>query len=342
MGAFMRVSLFVTCLTDLFYPDVAACVVRILRRLGLQVDFPKDQTCCGQPALNSGFTDEFRSVAGRMIDVFQDAPVVVTPSGSCCSIVREYFPRAFEDDPAMHKRAEALAARTFEFVEYLEKVLKVDWSKWDLHFPAVATYHYSCHLRGIGMTDEAVRLLTRIRGIEYRPMEKMDQCCGFGGTFSVKYGELSGAMVRDKVACIRATGADVVMVNDGGCAMNIGGALHREGVPVKVMHIAEILDQAMKSSGGRVQGSGIGGQGSGAGVQGSAIGVQGSGCGGKVGACCCESGHDPKSQIGDPSAVSTSTVPQGECGGRPAQRPAATETWESPTGNGTRSAGGAQ
>ncbi len=241
----MCVSLFVTCLTDLFYPDVAAAVVRVLRRLGVEVDFPKDQTCCGQPALNSGYMDDFRAVAARMIDVFKDAQIVVTPSGSCCSIVREHFPHAFQHDPNMRPRAEALAAKTFEFVEFLEKVLKVDWSKWDLHFPAIATYHYSCHLRGIGMTDEAVQLLKKIRGIQYRPCEKMEQCCGFGGTFSVKYGDLSGAMVRDKIACIQATGADLLMVNDGGCAMNIAGAFNRAGVSMRIMHIAEILDQAM-------------------------------------------------------------------------------------------------
>jgi len=241
----MRVSLFVTCLTDLFYPDVAISVVRVLHRLGLDVDFRRQQTCCGEPALNSGFSDEFRAVAARMIEVFEPSEVVVSPSGSCCSIVREHFPHAFEHDPAMRARAEALAGKTFEFVEFLEKVLKVDWSRWNLHFPAVATYHYSCHLRGLGITDEAVQLLGKIGGIKYRPLEKIEQCCGFGGTFAVKYADISGAMVRDKVACIQATGADVLVVNDGGCAMNIVGALRRTGAQIRPLHIAEILDQAM-------------------------------------------------------------------------------------------------
>ncbi len=242
----MKVSLFVTCLTDLFYPDVAASVVRVLRRLGCRVDFPRDQTCCGQPALNSGCADDFRPVAARMIRIFQDAEVVVTPSGSCCSIVREYFPHTFADDPILHDRAVALAAKTFEFVEFLEKKLRPDWSRWELEFPAVATYHYSCHLRGIGMgPDDVARVFSRLRGFEYRPLEKIDQCCGFGGTFAVKYGEISGPMVRDKVACIRRTGADVLVINDGGCTMNIAGACRREGVDIRVLHIAEILDQAM-------------------------------------------------------------------------------------------------
>jgi len=242
----MHVSLFVTCLNDLFYPDVAECVVRVLRRLGVTADFPKAQTCCGQPALNSGFLDEFRVVAARMIDVFEPSPIVVTPSGSCCSIVREYFPHVFKDDPAMHTRARAMADKTFEFVEFLEKKLKVDWTPWELTFPAVATYHYSCHMRGIGMTDEVIGLLGKIKGLQYRPLEKMEQCCGFGGTFSVKCGDISGAMARDKVRCIRDTGADLLVLTDGGCALNITGACHREGLNIQVKHIAQILDEAMQ------------------------------------------------------------------------------------------------
>lgn len=241
----MKVSLFVTCLTDLFYPDVAESVVRILRRLGVDVDFPRSQTCCGQPALNSGFKDDFKAVAARMIDVFEASEAVVTPSGSCCSIVREHYPHFFEDDPKMHARAKAMAAKTYEFVEFLEKVLKVDWTPWKLSHSCVATYHYSCHLRGIGMTNEAALLLQKFDGLEYRELEKMDQCCGFGGTFSVKYGDISGEMARDKVRCIAATGANLLVCNDGGCSMNIQGACRRNGVEVDVKHIATLLDEAM-------------------------------------------------------------------------------------------------
>lgn len=246
----MVVSLFVTCLTDLFYPDVAECVVRVLRRLGIRTEFPAEQTCCGQPALNSGFMDEARSVAGRMIRIFEPAEVVVTPSGSCCSIVREYYPHLFEHDAEMHAKAVAMAGKTFEFVEFLEKVLKVDWTPWALEYQAVGTYHYSCHNRGIGITDEAVRLLQKIKGFEYRQIEKMEQCCGFGGTFSVKFPDISGAMVRDKVACIKATGADLLVCNDGGCTMNILGAARRENLNLNVVHIAQILDAAMTKTGG--------------------------------------------------------------------------------------------
>lgn len=248
----MTVSLFVTCLTDLFYPDVAECVVRILRRLGHRVEFPYDQTCCGQPALNSGYMDEFRKVAARAIKVFENAETVVTPSGSCCSIVREYYPHVFKDDPAMHARAVAMAGKTFEFVEFVEKVLKVDWSPWRLRYPGVGTYHYSCHHRGIGLAPETIiGLLQKIEAFDYRPMEKLDQCCGFGGTFAVKYPDISGAIVRDKVACIRASGAELLVCNDGGCTMNIMGACRREGVNIQVRHIAQIIDAAMQKREGQ-------------------------------------------------------------------------------------------
>ncbi len=242
----MRVSLFVTCLTDLYYPDVAECVVRILHRLGHEVEFIEDQTCCGQPALNSGYMDEFKAIAGRMIRLFENAEVVVTPSGSCCSIVREYYPQTFQDDPVMHAKAVAMAAKTFEFVEFLQKKLKVDWSRWNLRYSGSATYHYSCHHRGIDMSpDDVLGLIRELKGIDLRPLEKMDQCCGFGGTFAVKYGDISGAMVQDKVDCVKATGATTLICNDGGCTLNIAGALRRQGIEVEVKHIAELLDAAM-------------------------------------------------------------------------------------------------
>jgi L-lactate dehydrogenase complex protein LldE len=242
----MRISLFTTCLTDLFYPDAAESLVRVLHRLGHQVEYPEEQTCCGQPALNSGFTDEARSVAGRMIDVFDDAEVVVTPSGSCCSIVREYYPMLFKDDPRMRDRAIAMANKTFESVEFLQKKLRVDWSEWDLRYPAKATYHFSCHNRGIGMTAKDFEGLVReFKDLDYRRLEKIDQCCGFGGTFAVKMSDISGSIVRDKVACIKATGADLVICNDGGCTMNIQGAARREGLDLTFKHVIEMLDEAM-------------------------------------------------------------------------------------------------
>lgn len=244
----MRVSLFATCLGDLFYPDVPECVVRILNRLGHRVEFPEEQTCCGQPALNSGFMDDFKAVAARMIRIFENAEVIVTPSGSCCSIVREYYPHVFSNDPLMQLKAVAVAGKTFELVEFLQKKLKVDWKPWNLCYSGSATYHYSCHHRGIDMSPQDVMgLIREFRGLDFRPLEKMEQCCGFGGTFSVKHADISGAMVRDKVACIKATGADLLICNDVGCTMNIIGACRREGFHIQAKHIAQMLDEAMKN-----------------------------------------------------------------------------------------------
>jgi len=245
----VNVSLFVTCLADNFYPNVAASVVRVLRRFGVTVDCPKKQTCCGQPALNAGCGDDARAVAARMVKIFEPSELVVTPSGSCCSIVREYYPHLFDDDPVLRAKAVALAGKTFEFLEFLDRKLKVDWSRWDLEFPAVATYHYSCHMRGIGMSpDDVITMIRRFRGLEFRPLEKMDQCCGFGGTFSVKYPDISGALVRDKVACIQKTGAELLVMTDAGCIMNVAGACRRQGVNVRIMHLAEMIDQAMAAA----------------------------------------------------------------------------------------------
>ncbi len=245
----MKVHLFTTCLTDNFYPEVAVSVVRVLRRLGIEVDVPADQTCCGQPAFNSGLLDDARQVARHMLDVFEPCECVVTPSGSCCAMVRHYYPVLFADEPGQLARAHALGAKLFEFVEFVEKVLQVDWTPWRLHYEGSATYHYSCHLRGLGMTDEVPRLLTRIDGLDVRPLEKFDQCCGFGGTFAVKYGHISEALVNDKVDCVEQTGAEILVCNDGGCALNIAGVLHRRGSSIRLMHAAQILDAAMNGRG---------------------------------------------------------------------------------------------
>lgn len=248
----MKVSLFVTCLTDLYFPEVAESLVRVLHRLGVDCDFPAGQTCCGQPALNSGYLDEARAVARRMISVFENCETVVTPSGSCCSIVREYFPHLLQADPAEHRRAQAMADKTFEFSELLLKKLEVDFTPWDLPYEAVATFHYSCHNRGIGMSLADIEgMIRHFKGLEYRPLEKAEQCCGFGGTFAVKFGEISGAMVKDKIDCIRATGADTLICNDGGCSLNIVGALHREGIDIRTRHIASMLDEAMQAGNNR-------------------------------------------------------------------------------------------
>jgi len=157
-------------------------VTKILERLGCRVEFPAVQTCCGQPFFNNGFDSPARELARRMIEIFSPFDYVVTPSGSCCAMVREHFPHLFEqNDPALRK----LVAGTFEFVEFLDKVLKVDFSSFKLPTARTMTYHYTCHLRGLGVHDEGVKLLQQIGNVDFRPMEKSDQCCGFGGTFRV-------------------------------------------------------------------------------------------------------------------------------------------------------------
>ncbi|MHC4993665.1 MAG: (Fe-S)-binding protein [Planctomycetota bacterium] len=247
----MKVSLFVTCLTDTFYPRVGEAVVRVLEKLGCELDFPAAQTCCGQPMFNTGCHDEARKLARNLITVFEDSEVVVSPSGSCCAMIREYYAHElFKDDPHWRGRAETLAAKTYEFAEFLLNVLRVDLKElgcvWPGEEAAVkTTYHYSCHLRGLGMTDEAVRLLSMIRGVDYVPLVKSEQCCGFGGTFAVKYPEISGSMVADKVSCVSDTGADVLVCNDGGCALNIEGALRRNGKAVTTKHIAQIIAEGL-------------------------------------------------------------------------------------------------
>jgi len=241
-----QVALFVTCLTDQFYPQVGVAVTKILERLDCNVVFPSAQTCCGQPFFNNGFHAEARDLAQRFIEVFEPYEYIVTPSGSCCAMVREQFHELLHADPAWRPRMEKIVAKTFEFVEFLDRVLKVDLSAFSLPKPQSITYHYTCHLRGIGVKDEGVRLLKQVGNVEFHAMEKTDQCCGFGGTFAVKYPAISGAIVEDKVQCIAATGAKTLICNEAGCSMNIAGMCHRQGVQVKTKHLAELLAEAMR------------------------------------------------------------------------------------------------
>ncbi len=241
----MRVSLFITCLADTFYPRAGIALVKVLERLGCEVVFPAAQTCCGQPMYNNGFHAEAATLARRMIDVFEGEDPVVTPSGSCAAMIHDYYPTLLADDAAYARAAKALAARTFEFTQFLTQQLKVDLKAMGAHWPGRVTYHYSCHLRGIGVTDQTPRLLAQIDDIEYTPLPKAEQCCGFGGTFATKFPQISGSMVRDKVACIEQTGTDVVVCNDAGCTMNISGACRRHGKPVRFISLAEIIAESL-------------------------------------------------------------------------------------------------
>lgn len=235
-----RVSLFITCLGDQLFPDVGECVVSVLRRLGVEVDFNPAQTCCGQPAFNTGYREEAREVAARVLDIFQDAEYVVAPSGSCATMIRVFYPELFAHDPARLRQAQELRGRLFEFSEFLVKVLKVE--DVGASFARRVTYHDSCHLlRELGIESEPRKLIRGVKGIELVEMQDHQLCCGFGGTFSVKFPEVSVAMAEDKLRAAAEAGAEVIVANDSGCLMHLAGAIHRRGLPLQTMHLAELL-----------------------------------------------------------------------------------------------------
>ncbi len=239
------VALFVTCLTDQYYPRVGVAITKILERFDCNVVFPDAQTCCGQPFFNNGFQDEASKLAKRFLEIFEPYDYIVSPSGSCVAMVREQFHEIFHNDPAWSAQMEQVRSRTFEFVEFLTKVLKVDFKDLSLPEPESFTFHYTCHGRGLGLKDEAVQILKKIGNTTFTPMEKVDQCCGFGGTFAIKYPAISEAIVDDKVQCIAATGAQTAICNDAGCSMNISGMCSRKGIKTDIKHIAEVLAEAM-------------------------------------------------------------------------------------------------
>lgn len=239
------VALFVTCLTDQFYPRVAIAVTKILEHYGCGVHCPQSQTCCGQPFFNNGFHPEAGALARKWVVDFERYPYVVTPSASCCAMVRQHFPELLRDDAAWAPSLARIGARTFEFVEFLTRVLNVNLNGLSLPERQSLTYHYTCHHRSLGTADESLGLLRQLGNVDLREMEKQDQCCGFGGTFAVKYPDISRAIVEDKVACISATGASTTVCNDAGCTMNIAGMCQRAGVTVQTRHIAEVIAESM-------------------------------------------------------------------------------------------------
>ena len=237
----MNVSLMVTCLGDALFPDVGVATVRLLRRLGVGVDFPKAQTCCGQPHFNSGFHDDARDLARHTINAFAGAQLVVAPSGSCAAMVKLEYPELFHNDPVWQQRAQDLAARTHELSDFLVNVLGIE--DVGARFEGRATYHMACHLRGLRLLTEPERLLRRVRGLELVPLERADECCGFGGSFSVRFPGISGAMVQDKAAFIEKAGVTTLVATDAGCLMNIAGCLRRRGSAVRALHLAEVLEK---------------------------------------------------------------------------------------------------
>lgn len=235
-----KVALFVTCLVDLFRPSVGFSAVKLLEDAGCTVEVPAAQTCCGQPAFNSGDRADARALAEGVVKAFEPYDYVVVPSGSCGGMIKMHYPELFADVPAWKPRAEALSKKTFELVSFLHDVLGV--TATGARFNGTVTYHDSCSgLRELGIKDQPRRLLGAVEGLEMREMEDPDVCCGFGGTFCVKYPDISNHIVEKKIANVQASGADVLAAGDLGCLMNMAGKLKRVGSSVEVRHVAEIL-----------------------------------------------------------------------------------------------------
>ncbi|MGO8765763.1 MAG: (Fe-S)-binding protein [Limisphaerales bacterium] len=237
----MKISLFIPCFVDQFYPQVGMSAVKILERLGHTVEFPEAQTCCGQPPFNSGYRDEARSVAERQMTVFRDAETVVIVSGSCGAMVKVFYPELFHNHPR-EAEARALAGKTFEFSDFLVNRLGVQDVR--ATFPGRATFHDGCHgLRELHLKKPPRQLLQHVRGLELVEMKEAETCCGFGGMFAVKFPMISTAMGEVKCASVVETGADFVVSNDSSCLMQIRGLLDRQGKPIKTLHLAEVLAQ---------------------------------------------------------------------------------------------------
>ena len=242
----MKASLFITCLVDQFYPQVGLSTVKLLRELGVDVDFPREQTCCGQPAFNSGFHSEARPLAERFISIFENSEFVVAPSGSCVSMVKIFYRDLFKGDARLQERASALAERIHELGEFVVNVLGIE--DVGARFKGKVALHQSCHLlRELGVRKEKRRLLQNVRGLELVELERSDACCGFGGLFSIKYPHISGGILDDKIETIKRSKADFVVASDMGCLMHIGGGLKRKGLPVRTMHLAEVLAPSSRS-----------------------------------------------------------------------------------------------
>lgn len=235
-----RVALFVTCLVDLMRPNVGFAAVKLLEQAGCRVEVPPTQVCCGQPAYNSGDFNDARKIARQVIMAFEDYDYVVGPSGSCMATLRKDYPALFEDDAVWHARAVELAQRAHELMSFLSDVRHVSLAATRMN--ATATYHDSCSgLRSLGLRDQPRRLLGDVRGLKLIEMQDSEVCCGFGGTFCVKYPDISVKMVSDKAANIAQTGADVLLGGDLGCLLNIAGRLRRLGQSTRVYHAAEVL-----------------------------------------------------------------------------------------------------
>lgn len=235
----MKVSLFITCLVDQLCPNVGVATVEVLEKAGCEVTFDERQTCCGQPAFNTGYRKEARKFAEKFIKIFENAEIIVSPSGSCTAMVK-HFHELFPDDKNWRERAEKVAGKTHELTSFLVNVLKKE--NVGAKLSGKITWHDACHaLRDLNLKNEPRKLLQNVENAEFVELKGSDECCGFGGTFSVKYSEISNAILEKKVENIEASGADYVVACDASCLMQIGGKLSRNGSKIKQKHIAEIL-----------------------------------------------------------------------------------------------------
>jgi L-lactate dehydrogenase complex protein LldE len=234
-----KVYYFGTCLIDLCYPQAGMAGIELLQREGVKVIFPQGQSCCGQPAYNSGFPAAAKAVARQQLQCFSKEYPIVVPSGSCAAMLKHHYPRLFADDPEAEK-ARRFAGRVYELTEFLARVLNVHWE--DRGQPIKVTWHSSCHAtREMGIIGYCKALIRQLKNVELIELQNEHECCGFGGTFSIKQPALSGAMVRDKVEAIRRTGAALVLAGDCGCLLNIAGALEYQHLPIPAQHIAEFM-----------------------------------------------------------------------------------------------------
>jgi L-lactate dehydrogenase complex protein LldE len=246
----VRISLFITCYNDTLFPETGQAVVRLLERLGHQVDFPLEQTCCGQMHYNTGYQQEAMPLMRRFVEIFCNAEVICVPSSSCAAMVRDHYPKMAEStgDTALIQAVNNLLPRVYELAELL--VHKLGLEDVGAYYPHRVTYHASCHsLRSLHLGDLPLRLLRKVRGLDLVELQDVDQCCGFGGTFAVKMGDVSAAMLADKIRCVEDTRAEVCTAVDNSCLMHIFGGLHRLRAGVRTVHLAEILASSEEGAG---------------------------------------------------------------------------------------------
>ncbi|MEN6474617.1 MAG: (Fe-S)-binding protein [Syntrophaceae bacterium] len=237
-----KVSMFIPCTVDLLLPQVGEAAMLLLKRLGVRPSYHPEQTCCGQPLLNAGYRAEARRSAKHFLTTFWDEDIVVSPSGSCVCMIKQHYPELLKDEPAWHARALAQAEKTFELSQYLVNVLGA--SDVGAAYHGTVTYHESCHiLRGLGVTEQPQHLIRNVRGAHYVALDNAQTCCGFGGEFAASYPDISGALVRDKVRSFLSSPAELLLVSEPGCLLNIKGYLHRHHPDKRVMHLAEFLIQ---------------------------------------------------------------------------------------------------